>query len=106
MSVVQRIQTSKEGIIMDREAFEQDVWDSVNESTFTDQWGSVDDSNPDGTYTGVVFTIGETWQGTLYGAEENTYGQRAVYQFDTETEQRQWFNALVEQAEVWEDYGE
>lgn len=84
---------------MDREAFEQDVWDSVNESTFTDQWGSLDDSNPDGTYTGVVFTIGETWQGTLYGAEENTYGQRAVYLFGTETEQRQWFDGVSADAE-------
>lgn len=88
---------------MDREAFEQDVWDSVNESTFTEQWGSLDDSDPDGDYTRIVFTIGETWDGVLFGTEENYYGQRAVYQFDTETEQRQWFEDVTVDAEpnIW-----
>ena len=83
------------GTDMDQEAFESDVWQSVNESTYTDQWGSLDDSSPDGDYTGMVFTVGETWQGTLYGTEENTYGQRAVYRFETETGQREWFDAVA-----------
>lgn len=73
---------------MDREEFENDVWDSVNESLYTDQWTAGDCS-------GLAFTIGETWQGTLYGTEENAYGQRAVYQFDTEDEQRDWFDGVT-----------
>lgn len=77
---------------MDWEAFESDVWDSVNESTYTEQWGSLDSSGED--YTGIVFTIGETWLGTLYGTEENEYGQRCVYMFETEVEQRNWFDAM------------
>lgn len=73
---------------MDREQFEQDVWASVNDSLYSDQWGSMDE-------TDRVVTIGETWQGALYGASENTYGQRAVYQFDTEAEQRAWFEGVT-----------
>lgn len=83
---------------MDFAAFETDVWADVNESTYAEQWG---DANSAENFTGVVFTIGETWQGTLYGAEENSYGQRRVYQFDTETEQRVWFdNATGEHSPV------
>lgn len=73
---------------MDIEAFETDVWDSVNNSLFTDQAGSMED-------TGIVFTVGETWLGALYGTEENDYGQRAVYMFDTEAAQREWFDAVT-----------
>ena len=80
---------------MDIEQFETDAWESVNESAYTEQVGSLDDSTPDSGYTGVVFTIGETWQGALYGTEENYYGQRAVYLFETETAQREWFDAVT-----------
>lgn len=73
---------------MDFNAFENDVWDSINESLFTEQAGDLSE-------TSVVVTIGETWQGALYGAEENDYGQRYVYLFDTETEQRAWFDAVT-----------
>lgn len=73
---------------MDREAFEQDVWEDVNNGTFTDQVGNL-------SKTDQVITIGETWQGALYGAEENSMGQRYVYLFDTETEQREWFDAVT-----------
>lgn len=72
---------------MDWEAFIQDVWDSVNESLYTDQVTADDGS-------GIAFTIGETWTGALYGAEENAYGQRAVYLFDTEEEQATWFREV------------
>jgi hypothetical protein len=77
-------------------AFESVGWDNVNESLYTAQWGNLDDSDPDGDFTTNVFTIGETWQGTLYGAEENYYGQRAVYLFETETAQTEWFNGVTE----------
>jgi hypothetical protein len=77
---------------MDWDAFTDNVWDAVNDGIYFDQVGSLDDSNPDGDYTGIVLTIGETWDGVLFGTEENNYGQRAVYQFDTETEQREWFD--------------
>jgi hypothetical protein len=80
---------------MDWDAFTDNVWDAVNDGIYFDQWGSLDDSNPDGDYTGIVYTIGETWDGVLFGTEENNYGQRAVYQFDTKTEQRQWFEAVT-----------
>lgn len=73
---------------MDFEAFEADVWDSVNNSLYTELAGSMED-------TGIVFTVGETWLGTLYGTEENEYGQRAVYMFDTESAQREWFDAVT-----------
>ena len=73
---------------MDYTAFEDDVWESVNSSLYTDQAGSMED-------TGIVFTVGETWLGTLYGTEENEYGQRAVYMFDTEAVQREWFDAVT-----------
>ena len=73
---------------MDYTAFEEDVWESVNDSLYTDQAGSMDD-------TGIVFTVGETWQGALYGTEENEYGQREVYLFDAETLQREWFDAVT-----------
>lgn len=69
---------------MDWEAFISDVWDSVNESLYTDRVAADDGS-------GIAFTIGETWQGALYGLEENGYDQRAIYLFDTEEEQRNWF---------------
>ena len=70
---------------MDYATFEDDVWTDVNESTYTDQ-----ETNPDG----VVVTIGETWQGTLYGTEENDYGQRVVHMFETENDQIAWFEAV------------
>lgn len=73
---------------MDNVAFEDDVWESVNNSLYTELAGSMED-------TGIVFTVGETWQGTLYGTEENDYGQRAVYRFDTEDAQREWFDAVT-----------
>lgn len=76
---------------MDWDAFERDVWDSVNESTYTEQWGSLDDSDPFNGYTGLVVTIGETWQGTLYGVTEGYYGEKNVYMFETESDQRDWF---------------
>lgn len=80
---------------MDQDAFESDVWQSVNESAYDEQWGDLGDSEH---FTGIVFTIGETWQGALYGAEENYYGQRAVYLFSTPREQREWFDAVVAQS--------
>lgn len=73
---------------MDHEAFETDVWDSVNNSLYTELAGSMED-------TGIVFTVGETWLGTLYGTEENDYGQRAVYMFETVSAQRNWFDAVT-----------
>jgi hypothetical protein len=80
---------------MDWTAFENDVWGSVNESLYTEQVGSLDDSSPDAGYTGLVITIGETWLGALYGTEENAYGQRAAYLFETEDDQREWFSAVT-----------
>lgn len=74
---------------MDWEAFERDVWNSVNESTYDGQRGDIQTDE-------FVVTIGETWQGTLYGAEENTYGQRYVYMFDNEDEQLDWFNDVTQ----------
>lgn len=74
---------------MDTEAFEADVLTDVNESTYADQW-TADDSS------GQAFTIGETWQGALYGFEENEYGQKAFYLFDTEADQRAWFDGVTE----------
>lgn len=76
---------------MDWEAFERDVWESVNNSLYREQFGDVQCDE-------IVITIGETWQGTLYGAEENVYGQRCVYMFDTEEEQRQWYDAVAASA--------
>ena len=73
---------------MDFEAFTDDVWDSIGNGLFTDQAGNLSE-------TLHVVTIGETWQGALYGAEENTYGQRAVYLFDTEADQRAWFDNVT-----------
>ena len=80
---------------MDFEAFETDVWDNVNESLFTAQWGNLDDSDPDVETTDIVVTIGETWQGTLYGAESNAFGQRSVYTFETESAQKEWFHGVT-----------
>lgn len=76
---------------MDWEAFESDVWESVNETAFAYQTGSLDDSDPDSGFTGRVLTIGETWQGTLYGAREDSDGHRRVFAFDTEREQSEWY---------------
>lgn len=73
---------------MDTEAFETDAWDSVNNGLYTELAGSMED-------TGLVFTVGETWLGTLYGTEENEYGQRAVYMFQAEDDQRTWFDAVT-----------
>lgn len=73
---------------MDYATFEDDAWEDVNDGTFTEQAGNLAE-------TDQVVTIGETWQGALYGAEENNYGQRAVYLFDTEAEQREWFDAVT-----------
>lgn len=81
---------------MDWEAFEQDVWESINDCLWSRQWGTLDDSDPTVEYTGLVYSIGETWQGTLYGAAERTSGSNTVRMFDTEDEQRKWFNALTE----------
>ena len=74
---------------MDWEAFVADVWESVNDSLYTEQAGDLAAGDP------IVATIGETWQGALYGTEENNYGQRAVYLFQTEDEQRSWFDAVT-----------
>lgn len=76
---------------MDWEAFEKDVWESVNESAYDEQHGSLDDSNPDGDYTGVVTTIGETWLGALYGTVENYDGTKRAYLFATKATQQDWF---------------
>lgn len=76
---------------MDWEAFERDVWDSVNTSLWSGQWGSLDDSNPDSGFTGRVVTIGETWQGTLYGTTEHADGSKNVYMFSTEEDQADWY---------------
>lgn len=73
---------------MDFATFTNDVWDSINDSLFTDQAGDLSE-------TSYVVTIGETWQGALYGAEENTYGQHAVYRFDTEADQRAWYDSVT-----------
>ena len=74
---------------MDHEAFEADVLANANEGTYTEQW-TADDSS------GQAFTTGETWQGALYGLEENAYGQKAFYRFDTEADQSAWFNGVTE----------
>lgn len=71
---------------MDTTAFEIDALDDIHGGTFT--WQGV-------TLDGAVVTIGETWQGALYGLEENGYGQRALHRFDTEDEQRAWFDAVT-----------
>lgn len=76
-----------EGDIMDWNAFTVDVVDTLNNGLETDSAGSV-------TEDGLYVAIGETWIGTLFGYEENNYGQRAYHQFDTEAEQRQWFDAV------------
>lgn len=76
---------------MDWETFNDDVWESVNESVYTEQHGSLDDSNPDSGYTGVVTTIGETWLGALYGTTENYDGTKRAYLFHDEDEQQDWF---------------
>ena len=73
---------------MDWEAFQNDVWESVNESLYTDQVTADDCS-------GLAFTIGETWQGALYGVEENAYGQRVIHFFETENEQIAWFESVI-----------
>lgn len=73
---------------MDWAAFETDVWETINDGLFTDQAGTMDE-------TGIVVTIGETWQGALFGAEENEYGQRTVYLFDTFEQQAAWFDAVT-----------
>lgn len=78
---------------MDWEAFTDDVWSSVNESTYTAQWGDLGDSEY---RTNIVFTIGETWQGALYGTEENAYGQKVVQLFHTEEDQHEWFKGVTE----------
>lgn len=72
---------------MDWDAFTEDVRDVLLNSFETDSAGSV-------TEEGLYVAIGETWTGTLFGYEENDYGQRAYYQFDTEAEQQQWFDAV------------
>jgi hypothetical protein len=77
-----------EGDIMDWNAFTVDVVDTLNNGFETDSAGSV-------TEDGLYIAIGETWIGTLFGYEENNYGQRAYHQFDTEAEQRQWFDAVA-----------
>lgn len=73
---------------MDYAAFEYDVWENINDGLFTDQESEQE-------FGGVCITIGETWQGALYGAEENNYGQRVVLLFDTEEAQQQWFDAVT-----------
>lgn len=73
---------------MDYATFTDDVWENINDGMYTDQAGDLCDGCQ-------IVTIGETWQGALYGAEENTYGQRAVYLFETEAEQREWFDAVT-----------
>lgn len=72
----------------DRDDFESDVYDSVGESLYIDSAGNIGDGD-------VLFiAIGETVLGDLYGYEENTYGQRAIQLFDSEAEQRQWFETV------------
>lgn len=73
---------------MDREAFESDVWDNINDGLFDQQISEQE-------FGGICATIGETWQGALYGAEENNYGQRAVYLFEHTDEQHAWFEAVT-----------
>ena len=80
---------------MDFEAFEADVWQSVNESLYAYQTGSLDDSDPDSGFTGHVLTIGETWLGALYGTTENYDGTRRAYLFDTEREQHEWYATMA-----------
>lgn len=80
---------------MDWEAFERDVWENVNDSMFTEQWGSLDNSDPKGGYTGIVVTIGETWAGTLYGTVETANNGRVYRMFETEGGQRGWFEFVV-----------
>jgi len=81
---------------MDWEAFERDVWDSVNDNLWTRQWGNLDDSDPTVAYTGFVVTIGETWLGALYGTFETAHnGKGHVHRFETETEQREWYERQI-----------
>lgn len=81
---------------MDWEAFERDVWNSVNESLYAYQTGSLDDSDPDSGFTGQVVTIGETWLGTFYGAVEEYDGTKRVYMFDTRADQGDWYVSHTE----------
>lgn len=77
---------------MDWEAFERDVWSSVNESLYAFQAGSLDDSDPDSGYTGKVVTMGETWLGALYVATEDYDGYKRVELFDTRQAQGEFYD--------------
>ena len=77
---------------MDWDAFESDVWESVNESLFSDQVTAADYGDET---SGLAYTIGETWVGALYGAEENGYGQRSVYLFENGSDQLEWFHSVT-----------
>lgn len=74
---------------MDYATFTDDVWDSIGNGLYTDQAGDL--CGP----SCQIITIGETWQGALYGVEENSMGQRYVHRFDTEDDQRAWFDAVT-----------
>lgn len=76
---------------MDWATFEADVFENVGESLYSDQVTAFDHGDD---VSGLAFTIGETWQGALYGLEENGYGQHVIHRFDTESEQGEWFEAV------------
>ena len=80
---------------MDWEAFERNVWESVNETRYTEQWGSLDDSDPDSGFTGHVVTMGETWLGALYVAIEDYDGGKRVELFDTPKMQREYYERQI-----------
>lgn len=75
-------------IIFDPDTLD-DVFANVGESLYTDQVAACSYGDES---SGLVYTIGQTCHGTLYGLEENGYGQHVAYRFITEAEQREWFD--------------
>lgn len=69
-----------------------DVFESVNNSFYSDRTAASDYGDET---SGLVYTIGQTDNGTPYGVEENGYGQCVVYQFGSRVEQMQWYNAVT-----------
>lgn len=78
-------------IILDPDTLD-DVFTSIILSLYSDQIAA---SIYGDETSGLVYTIGQTPHGVLYGLEENGYGQRVAYRFITEADQREWFNAVT-----------
>lgn len=69
------------------DAFMDDVQDILLNGFASDSAGHVSED-------GIYVAIGITADNELFGYEENDYGQRVAYRFDTETEQQEWFDAV------------